>query len=235
MVARGDLGLELPLEQVPRRAEGHHRAPPACAACPVIVATQVLESMRVEPRPTRAEVSDAAKAVDEGADAIMLAGETAAGSLSGARGARRSGAIMPRSRDGAAHATALLPAVDPTGSRHGRALCEAAVTLATTGQADAIVAVTERGQDGADARRRCGRRARYRGGHAQRRAAAHRLALCWGVHPCRRRRPRARGRVRGAPAPAPARRPPARSWSSSACSPQLGTGPTPISCTSEIG
>jgi pyruvate kinase len=143
MVARGDLGLEMPLEQVPRmqkliiqRARDRGR--------PVIVATQVLESMREHPRPTRAEVSDAANAVDQGADAIMLAGETAAGAYP-VRAVEMLAAVINESE--------LMPSgervavsADPVGSRHGHALCEAAVTLSTSGDAAAIVAVTREGK-----------------------------------------------------------------------------------------
>ena len=151
MVARGDLGLECPLEEVPRlqkeiiqQARGK--------GVPVIVATQVLESMRTEPRPTRAEVSDAANAVDQGADAIMLAGETAAGAYP-VRAVETLDAVMrdaESASDAAAgplhHAKVREVTELLLGSRHGLAMCEAAVTLATTGQADAIVAITHYGK-----------------------------------------------------------------------------------------
>jgi pyruvate kinase len=143
MVARGDLGLELPLEQVPRVQKEIIR----CArshALPAIVATQVFESMRVEPRPTRAEVSDAANAVEEGADAIMLAGETAAGAFP-VRAVQMLDAVI-RDAESIPSTNRIRPEVDPTGSLHGPALAEAAVTLAATSHADAIVAVTSAGK-----------------------------------------------------------------------------------------
>jgi pyruvate kinase len=179
MVARGDLGLEMPLEQVPavqkdlvRRARRE--------GVPVIVATQVFDSMRLEPRPTRAEVSDAANAVADGADGIMLSDETAAGAypLRAVDMLHRvivEAEAMPVRRSEA-------PALDdPIFSLHGRALCEAAVTLAQSGQADAIVAVT-----------RGGKTARLLSAFRPRalilaatssETTAARMALLWGVTP----------------------------------------------------
>jgi pyruvate kinase len=193
MVARGDLGLECPLEQIPRiqkaiiaRARARGR--------PVILATQVLESMRTEPRPTRAEVSDAATAVDQSADAIMLSGETAAGDFP-VRSVQTLAAIIADAETVASPGALLSADVlldgrevakpvdgfDQFQTRHGRAMCEAAVTLASSGQAEAIVAVTRFGKTAqllSSLRPRAGILA-----VTPSETVARRLNLYWGVRP----------------------------------------------------
>jgi pyruvate kinase len=178
MVARGDLGLEMPLERVPRAQKEITRA--ARRHCiPVIVATQVLESMTTEPRPTRAEVNDAANAVEDGVDAIMLAGETAVGAHP-ARAVLTLDAIIRDAEAGLPIDRVEAKEGDPP-EDHAQALCEAAVTLANRGAAQAIVAVT---RGGGTARRLSALRPRAPiFATTDRDETARRLSIYWGVAP----------------------------------------------------
>ncbi len=180
MVARGDLGLELPLEQVPGIQKTITRKARA-AGIPVIVATQVLESMRTEPRPTRAEVSDAANAVDDGVDAIMLAGETAAGKYP-VEAVQTLDAIIRSAEAGLPEGLLRQAGLQLRWpSPHSVALCEATVTLAHSGHAQAIVAVTRGGKT---ARILSTLRPRVPiFGATSRMDMARRLMLWWGVVP----------------------------------------------------
>jgi len=181
MVARGDLGLEMPLEHVPR-AQREIISNARRRGLPVILATQVLESMTHEARPTRAEVSDAANAVYGGVDAIMLSGETAAGAFP-SRTVQTLDAII---RDAESSASleptiVLRRAGEDPGQDHAQALCAAAVTLADRGDAQAIVAVT---RGGSTARRLSALHPRAPILAATNNAlTARRLALHWGVVP----------------------------------------------------
>jgi pyruvate kinase len=139
MVARGDLGLEIPLQLVPR-VQRQILSRARALAVPSILATQVLESMRVETRPTRAEVSDATTAVRQGADAIMLSGETAAGAHP-VLAVQTLDTILREAERPDEGADAGHEVVD-----HAAALSDAALTLATRAGADAIVAVTRLGR-----------------------------------------------------------------------------------------
>lgn len=144
MVARGDLGIELPLEAVPavqRRVVLAARR----RGVPVILATEVLESMRTAPRPTRAEVTDAAYAVEEGVDAIMLSGETAVGRHP-VRAVATLATIIDHAERMRVDGGLRLPVDEVRATAHGLALCEAAVTLARRAGAAVIVAVTKAGQ-----------------------------------------------------------------------------------------
>ncbi|MFD1035369.1 pyruvate kinase [Sphingomonas hankookensis] len=178
MVARGDLGVELPPQSVPplqkRIVETARRL-----GRPVVVATQMLESMITSPSPTRAEVSDVATAVYDGADAIMLSAESAAGSWPVESVAMMNDISHAVERDPAhgdrVHFTVLRP--DPTTAD---ALAEAAKNIAATVDAKAILCFTK---SGSTARR-----------IARERPAvpimvltpqldtARRLGLLWGVH-----------------------------------------------------
>src|SRR5213594_4510366 len=142
MVARGDLGVDVPIEDVPhiqkeiiRQARG--------AKVPVIVATQMLESMVTHIRPTRAEVSDVTTAIFDGADAIMLSAETASG-----RYPHEAVAVMARIAERADGAVLSLDRERRRrrpGASFPEAVSDAAATAAHVLSARAIVAFTESG------------------------------------------------------------------------------------------
>lgn len=142
MVARGDLGVELPLEQVPlvqKRIIALARA----YAKPVIVATQMLDSMEHSPRPTRAEASDVANAVLDGADALMLSGETSIGEFP-VHVVETMSKIIEHIEVEALDKLPALVAHDTT--IPAMALCEAAVQVAKQVNAVSLVPFTETGR-----------------------------------------------------------------------------------------
>ncbi|MGN7798704.1 pyruvate kinase [Leifsonia sp. 22587] len=141
MVARGDLGVELPLEAVPivqkRAVELARRA-----AKPVIVATQMLESMISSPVPTRAETSDVANAVLDGADAVMLSGETSVGEYPTVTVQTMARIVMSTEEHG-------LERIQPLGTRprtQSGAITLAAVEVADFVEAKFLCVFTESGE-----------------------------------------------------------------------------------------
>jgi len=178
MVARGDLGVEMPPEEVPSRQKQLIRA---CrlAGKPVVVATQMLDSMVHAPAPTRAEASDVATAVYDGADAVMLSAETAAGDYP-VESAAMMNRIAARTEADPLY-RALIHALHPEPEATAPdAISAAAAQVAATIKASAIVSYTTSGSTAL-------RAARERPDVpilvlTSRVSTARRLALTWGAH-----------------------------------------------------
>ena len=174
MVARGDLGVECPLENVPFLqkqvidvARRH--------AKPVIVATQMLESMISSPRPTRAEASDVANAVLDGADAVMLSGETSVGEWPVETVETMARIIESTEK----HGLSRMTAIDWQPRTRGGVIAKAAAEVAERVGAKYLVAFTQSG----DSARRL---SRYRGpipmiAFTPVDAVRSQLALSWGI------------------------------------------------------
>ncbi len=178
MVARGDLGVELPPEEVPLAQKRIVRAA-RLAGKPVIVATQMLESMIAAPAPTRAEASDVAGAVFDGADAVMLSGETAAGQYP-AEAVSMMDRIVTRVEQDAGWRQVMDTGRPVADGSVSAAISAASCQVARSIGARAIVAFTSSGLTAL-------RVARERPSQpvlaiVTELAVARRLALAWGVH-----------------------------------------------------
>jgi pyruvate kinase len=179
MVARGDLGVELPPEEVPlaqkrivRAARQHGK--------PVVVATQMLESMISAPSPTRAEASDVATAVFDGADAVMLSAETAAGQFPFEAVNMMDRIVARVEQDAGWRATIEANRPDPAHTAAG-AIVAAARQVSHVIGAQAIVAFTASGSTALGVSRE--RPEAPVLGLTPSVAVARRLAVVWGVHP----------------------------------------------------
>lgn len=145
MVARGDLGVEMPLEEVPLLQKMIARK---CreASKPVIVATQMLESMITTPRPTRAEVNDVANSVLDGADAVMLSGETSVGEFPVIVIETMAKIVRNVEEQGYPFHEGKVNHTDPASPDYlSNALCGSAVYLAEHTGAAGIVSMTQSG------------------------------------------------------------------------------------------
>ncbi len=179
MVARGDLGVEMPLERVPGLQKRITRMARRLGK-PVVVATQMLESMITSPVPTRAEVSDVAQAVFEGADAVMLSAESASGQFPVEAVATMNRIAEEVERDPLYAGIIAAQRAEP--ERTGAdAMAHAARDIAETLDLKAIVAWTASGSTGLRiARERPTVPVLALTPHA---AAARRLCIAWGIHP----------------------------------------------------
>jgi pyruvate kinase len=180
MVARGDLGVDASPERVPslqlRILEAGARA-----GRPVIVATEMLESMVTSTRPTRAEASDVANAVFQGADAVMLSGETAVG-VHPVRVVETMARVLGEAEKDPQAPYAGSPRMPVLGSRRGRPdehVVHAAVTLAREARAEAIVVFTRTGASAVRLSKE--RPAAPIHAFAPTDEVCRRLALAWGV------------------------------------------------------
>jgi pyruvate kinase len=146
MVARGDLGVELPIEAVPAKQKQITRIARKYGK-PVVVATQMLESMVTEPVPTRAEVSDVATAVYEGADAVMLSAESASGAWPVKAVEMMNSVAMVVERDGLYRGIIHAQRNEPE-QTSADAISAAARTIAETLEVPVIVCYTGTGLTG---------------------------------------------------------------------------------------
>jgi pyruvate kinase len=178
MVARGDLGVQLPLDRLPLIQSDVLRRTNA-AGCVSVTATEMLESMTHNPRPTRAEVTDVANAVINGTDAVMLSGETAVGDFP-SETVRAMARICTTIEEGTLHGQTPVPFMGGENDV-ASAVAQAATQIARNVGVRTIVAFTETGSTARLI-------SKYRPPHrvvafTPNPVTQHRMALYWGIQP----------------------------------------------------